>query len=93
MPCVSIITITKNREKQFIKLKDLLQSRGYSERMIESALDRARGIPRNVALRRVLKKQEDKRPVFALTYDPRLPPIQPSIAKHCLSMAGSIQTL
>ena len=78
----------ENRENQFSKLKELLQSRGYSNRMIEAALDRARGIPRIKALRRVLRKEEDKRPVFALTYDPRLPQIQPTMAKHWRAMIG-----
>ena len=57
-------------------------NRGYSERTISAAIDRARGIPRNIALRRVMKKQADKRPVFAVTYDPRLPAIQNIQAKH-----------
>ena len=67
---------------------ELLINRGYSERTINSAIDRARGIPRNIALRRVLKKKEDRRPVFALTYDPRMPPIQTIQAKHWRSMVS-----
>jgi hypothetical protein len=76
------------REKQFVKLKELMVSRGYSERTLGSAIERARAIPRHVALRRVLKKQEEKRPVFALTYDPRLPDIQNIQTKHWQSMVG-----
>jgi hypothetical protein len=41
-----------------------------------------------VALRRANKKQEDRRPVFALTYDPRLPAIQSIQAKHWRSMVS-----
>ena len=74
---VRICSKQENREIQFSKLKELLQNRGYSERMIESATVRARGIPRNAALRRVLRKEENKRPVFALTYNPRLPSMPP----------------
>ena len=61
-------------------------NRGYSDRMIIAATDRARAIPRHVALRRVNRKQTDRRPVFALTYDPRLPSIQSMQAKHWRSM-------
>jgi hypothetical protein len=55
---------------------------------INRAIDRAREIPRHVALRRVIRTQANSRPVFALTYDPRLPPIQSIQAKHWRSMVG-----
>jgi hypothetical protein len=76
------------RGKQFLKLKELMESRGYSERTIDAAIDRARKIPRHIALRRVLRNQAEKRPVFALTYDPRLPAIQSIQAKHWRSMVS-----
>ena len=63
-------------------------NRGYSERTIQAAIDRARGIPRHIALRRVVRSQANKRPVFALTYDPRLPPIQNIQARHWRSMVS-----
>ena len=68
-------------------MNDLLMlSRGYSDRMIDSAIERARTIPRHVALRKVFKKDKDKRPIFVTTYDPRLPNIQNIQAKHWRSM-------
>ena len=42
---------------------ELMESRGYSERTINAAIDRARKIPRHIALRRVLRKQAEKRPM------------------------------
>ena len=87
--CLRIVRICSKpeyREKQFLKLKELMTSREYSESTIDAAINRARGIPRHVALRRVMKKQEGIRPVFALTYDPRLPNIQNIQAKHWRSM-------
>ena len=63
-------------------------NREYSEMTVNAAIDRARTIPRHVALRRVIRKQEEKRPVFALTYDPRLPNIQNIQAKHWRSMVS-----
>ena len=89
--CLRIVRICskpEDREKQFLKLKDLMESRGYSERIITAAIERAREIPRHVALRRVKKNQANKRPVFALKYDPRLPPIQSIQAKHWRSMVA-----
>ena len=89
--CLRIVRICSKpeyREEQFLKLMELMESRGYSERTINAAIDRARKIPRHIALRRVLRKQAEKRPVFALTYDPRLPAIQSIQAKHWRSMVS-----
>jgi hypothetical protein len=47
-------------------------SREYSEKnTINAAIVRARSFPRHVALRRVIRKQEGKRPVFVLTFYPQ----------------------
>ena len=89
--CLRIVRICSKpeyKENQFLKLKKLMESRGYSERTIDAAIDRARNIPRDVALRRVNRTEADKRPVFALTYDPRLPAIQSIQAKHWRSMVS-----
>ena len=89
--CLRIVRICSKpeyREKQFLKLKELMESRGYSEGTINSAIDRARGIPRNVALRRAIRREAERRSVFALTYDPRLPAIQTIQAKHWRSMVS-----
>jgi hypothetical protein len=69
-------------------LKELLENREYSEKTVDRAIERARGIPRHVSLWRVLRPQEERRPVFALTYDPRLPSIQNIQAKHWRSMTS-----
>ena len=61
------------RDTRLEELKELLLDRNYPERAIESAIEKAKGIPRLVALRRVNKKKQSKRPVFAITFDPRLP--------------------
>ena len=75
--CLRIVRICSKpeiREKQFMKLKELLENRGYSERTISSAIHRARKIPRQLALKRVIRRKTEKNPVFAITYNPRLPP-------------------
>ena len=53
---VRICVKQENREKQFLKLKELLKSRDYSNGVIEAALDRAREIPHSTALKRILRK-------------------------------------
>ena len=85
---VRICSDKEKRENRFSELKTLLLSRRYKERTIDAAIDRARQIPRKVALRKVGKKQTSKRPVFALTYDPRLPSITNLQAKHWRAMVA-----
>jgi hypothetical protein len=65
-----------------------MKSREYTDRTVSSDIERARDIPRHIALRKVIKRQESKRPVFALTYDPRLPQVQAIQAKHWRSMVS-----
>ena len=89
--CLRIVRICskpEDREKQFSNLKALMESRGYSEMTINRGIDRARRIPRKIALRRVIRKETDRRAVFALTYDPRLPDMQNIQAKHWRSMVS-----
>jgi hypothetical protein len=83
--CLRIVRICskpEQREEEFTKLNELMMSRGYSERMLSSAIDRVGRVPCQVALRRVLRNKEERRPVFAVTYDPRFPAIQSIQAKH-----------
>ena len=53
-------------------------------RLINSAIDKARAVPRQTALRKVIRKNKSdkKRPIFAVRYDPRLPSITNIQAKH-----------
>ena len=53
---------------------------------MNTALDKARKIPRQEALKRVEQKKEHKAPVFILQYDPRLPSITAITRKHWRSM-------
>ena len=56
--------------------------------MVESAINRAIKIPREAVLRKVDKKEKNKRPIFATAYDPRLPSIPNLMAKHWRSMVA-----
>ena len=76
------------REKQFIQLKTLLTERDYNEKIIDSAISRARNVPRKAALRKIKQKSKEKGPVLAVTYDPRLPSIGPIVARHWRTMTS-----
>ena len=85
---VRICSDPENRDKRMKELKELLLDRDYSENMIDSALEKARKVPRKAALKKVIKKDQTKRPVFAVPYDPRLPSIPNLQAKHWRSMVN-----
>jgi hypothetical protein len=85
---VRICSDPANRDKILEELKSLLLDRGYQQNMVEAALKKARRVPRVNALKKVVKPNQTQRPVFALTYDPRLPSITSLQAKHWRSMAS-----
>ena len=66
----------------------MLLARSYPEILVDSAIDRARKIPRHIALKKSKKKSSKKRPIFAIKYDPRLPNIASIGAKHWRSMVS-----
>ena len=68
------------------KLRELLIERNYRPGLVDSAISRARAIPREVALRPKANNQPTRRPVHTVTYDPRLPQIQAIHQKHWRSM-------
>ena len=71
---VRTCTDPQNRENCFAEMKTRLLQRGYNLRIVESAIDRARKVPRSAALK-CTKPTQSQGPVFAVTYDPRLPAI------------------
>ena len=60
----------------------MLLDRDYKPNIIKSAIDRARLISREDALKKVIRKSDDRRQVFVLTYDPRLPSANQIAKKH-----------
>ena len=67
-------------------MRKQLIDRGYPNLLLDSAIERARQIPRKVALRRVNRQKKTKGPIFAHTYDPRLPPMAQIQARHWRTM-------
>ena len=71
-----ICTKPEDRDSRLAELKDLLIARNYPESLIDRGIEKARKVPRRVALLKVRRKESEKRPIFALKYDPRTPSIQ-----------------
>ena len=83
---VRICSLTEDREERFLELRDLLLSTDYKPKLISSAIDRARNVPRHEALKRVVKEKTSNRLVFVINYDPRLPSIPAIVKRHCTTM-------
>ena len=80
---VRICSEPELRNKRLKELKQMLYDREYSPAIVEPAIKRAMSIPRTVALKESTKKiKSNERPVFAITYDPRLPDITKILNKH-----------
>ena len=85
---VRICRDPNNREKRFQELKTNFIERGYSEKVINLAINKARKVPRKVALRKALKPSQKEGPIFAVNFDPRLPSLGNIMAKHWISMVS-----
>jgi len=69
---VRIESTQEGLERNLSKLSEELVSRGYRAGSVLAALERAKGLSREVALEKV-PRSANQRPVFCLPYDPRLP--------------------
>ena len=72
--------------KSFLELKNMLEKRKYPSSIIEAAIAKSRAIPRETALRKVVRQDTQSRPVFVALYDPRMPNIPNITRKHWKSM-------
>ena len=77
---VRICSKPEDRDKRLDELKQLLLNRDYKLNIINSAISKAKNIPRSEALKRVVKPPTN-RPVFPVTHHPSLPSI-PKIVNH-----------
>ena len=64
----------------------MLEDRKYKPSLVDAAIRRARAIQRAQALKKVVLPPHSKRPIFAVTDDPRLPDLQSLQRKHWRSM-------
>ena len=84
---IRICSKPENRDKRLTELKELLTARNYPESLIDRSIEKAKKIPRKVALMKVEeKKTTENRPIFITKYDPRMPVLQPILAKHWRAM-------
>ena len=81
-----ICSLPESREQRFQELLDMLINRGYRHGMVKAAISKARNIPRDIALRKVVKPVLSKRPVAVVSWDPRLPSIDTIQQKHWRAM-------
>ena len=86
MRIVRICAVKEDREKRFVELRDLLLARDYKLKSIEAAIQKARNIPRQEALKKVHRDKASTRPVFVINFDPRLPSIPAIVKKHWRTM-------
>ena len=83
----------EDREFRFQELKEMLLSREYVKGVIDAAIAKARAIPRTQALRRVSRQPTTNRPVFVVSYDPRLPSLPNITTKHWRAMVSQCDYL
>ena len=76
----------ESRDLRLSELKEMLLARNYKKNIVNSAIAKAISIPRSEAIKRVIRQKQTNRPVFVVTYDPRLPSISKIINKHYRTM-------
>ena len=77
-----------NQNIRLQELKEVLLNRGYPSDLVNRGVEKAKKIPRKIALLKVQKKTTQNRPRFAIKYDPRLPNIPKIQMKHWRSMTN-----
>ena len=87
-----IVSQRENLLVRFDELKEMLLSRNYPKRIVNAAIEKARQIPRLEALKKVIRKKND-RVIFTVTYHPALPSKAGIIVKHWRSMIRNPEAL
>ena len=84
----------ETRENRYNELKCMLLERKYPLGIIDAAISKARSIPREVAIRRVAREHtQSRRPVFVVSWDPRLPSVSAMTQKHWRKMTSQDQLM
>ena len=63
---------TEAREGRFAELKQIFVEREYRPGMKDAAISKVRAVQQAKALKLVVRRVSDRRPVFLVTYGPRL---------------------
>ena len=88
MRIVRICSETETRDQRLKELKEFLVSRQYPNGLVLAALDKAKQIHRKKVLEYVVKPRQSKRPVFVVSWDPRLPSMDALQQKHWRAMTN-----
>ena len=83
---VRICSDKDTRDKELENLKILLKERQYNTDSVNRSIEKAKRVPRAQLLKPKNQEEKNRRPIFAVPYDPRLPFLQPIQAKHWRSM-------
>ena len=83
---IRICSEPEQRDARLSELKEMLLSRDYPPNIINAAIARARNIPRQDALKKVIREKSTGRAIFVVTFDTRLPSVQKIIIKHWRTM-------
>ena len=71
---VRICSEIPERYAIFVELKEMLLERKCTPGIVDAAISKAKEIPRNQALRSILRQPTKNRPVFVVSFDPACPP-------------------
>ena len=86
---VRICSEENSRELRFSELREMLLDRNYPIGIVNAAINKARAIPRAVAIRKVVRENTTvRRPVFVVSWDPRLPSLSAITQRHWRSMVS-----
>ena len=83
---VRICSEQESRDQRLAELKEMLLDRDYKPRTIDAAINKAKNITREEALKRVKREKTSDRAVFVVRYDPGLPSITKIVQKHWRTM-------
>ena len=70
------------------ELQETLINREYQPGLVKAAILKARNIPRDIALKKVVKPSHQRRPIAVVSWDPRLPSIDAIQQKHYRAMTS-----
>ena len=78
---VRICSQPRDLEKRFTELAQMLKSRDYNTNVVNAAIEKARNVGRQEALKKMEKKENDII-TLAITYHPALPAVSNILTKH-----------
>ena len=76
----------EDRDKRLEEQKNMLLSRGYNRRMVETKIEEAKQLDRTTLLEKVVRREGEDRVRYITTYDPRLPAISSILRKSWTTM-------